>query len=52
MPEASRRFSNSAYSGMLREPMWSNSSRTFTPRATAATSASKNGAVTSSQAAM
>ncbi len=35
MPDASSRFSKSAYSGMLREPMWSNRSRTFTPRSTA-----------------
>ena len=52
MPAAVSRFSNSGYSGMLREPMWSMSIRTFTPRATAASRASNTGAVTSSQAAM
>ena len=45
-------LSKSAYPGMPRDPMWSNSSRTFTPRAAAATRASKKGAVTSSQAEM
>ncbi len=48
----SSRATNSLCSRMLREPMWSKSSRTVTPRSAAATRASKNGAVTSSQAAM
>lgn len=51
-PAASNRLPSLRYPGYLRDPSWSSSTRTTTPRRTARSSASKNGAVVWSHAMM
>ena len=50
MPDSVSRFPNCRKPGYLREPMWSKSRRTFTPRAAARCSAAKRTSVVRSQA--